>query len=78
MPRLRGLDGPEQADQRSQQRHSQAHPHDLASSSAPSHSRPLSGGRLPPEQEAQPVVKIVRLGSVFVRDPLTKPIASKH
>jgi hypothetical protein len=28
------LDSPEQADHRSQQRHSQAHPHDLASSSA--------------------------------------------
>jgi hypothetical protein len=34
MSRPRGLDSPEQADQRSQQRHSQAHPHDLASSSA--------------------------------------------
>jgi hypothetical protein len=32
--RGRVLDSPEQADHRSQQRHSQAHPHDLASSSA--------------------------------------------
>src|SRR5262249_29130379 len=30
----RSLDSPEQADQRSHQRHSQAHPHELASSSA--------------------------------------------
>jgi hypothetical protein len=47
MPRFRGLDGPEQADHRSQQRHSQAHPHDLASSSAPPRSSSERGTQVP-------------------------------